>query len=852
MTSILNKVGRLLGMGVDPAEAEARREALAVAFQKRCGQFRMLIASNNQALEIMAELEEALSGQRHFGMSWIKARCASVMANVYKMVRCLNEMTGDRHAALHQSLGIVHRELSALVERAPRPEPGPLALPLATVDGSMAARVGPKMANLGEVGAKLGLAVPDGFVVTADGYRLFMDHDNLGLEIDRLVQCTEAEKIEELEAVSAEIRDLVRNAEIPPELRLALSQGCEELRKLHGDDVKLALRSSALGEDLPGASFAGQFHTELLVGLEDVPRVYKDIVASNFGLAAMGYRFNRGIPEQDVVMCVGCLVMVDAAAGGVLYTRDPMDFSGERMVINAVPGLPKDVVDGSVDPEITTLTRADPPVVQPTRPGKGDTRDARAREEEPGREPCLDQGRVLELARAALEMERHFGHELDIEWALDKAGQFVILQARHVSKAEAHDFGNPAEGLEVLLAGGVAASPGIACGPACVVRDKEGSANFPKGGVLVIAQALPRWAMLLARASAVIAETGSPAGHLGNVAREFGVPAVFGVKGAVERLAHAGDVTLDADRCTVHAGIVDLPPARKPDTARELLLQSPVSKTLEAASALVVPLSLLDPDSRDFTPENCRTLHDITRYCHEKSVSEMFSPAQGKDAWSASKRLYYHAPLKYWIIDLGNGFKNHVRGKYVRIPEIASKPMLALWEGMLAVPWDGPPAMDAKGFLSVIGQAASNPELDPTRRSAFEIRNYFMISDTFVSLQARYGFHFCTVEGLVSNDEEQNYVLFRFKGGAADLDRRELRAEMVADILEEQGFRTEVKQDAVSARAEGMDAAYMLKRLEILGYIIIHTKQLDMIMKNPSAVAYHRRKINEDLKALTT
>jgi pyruvate, water dikinase len=412
------------------------------------------------------------------------------------------------------------------------------------------------------------------------------------------------------------------------------------------------------------------------------------------------------------------------------------------------------------------------------------------------------------LGRMALTLESYFGEPQDIEWAVDFQGRITILQCRPLRMSPLSSHETEEEEIEdithpALLQGGIAASPGAAAGPVHILKREADKLQFKAGSVMVISQSLPGYATLLDRAAAVIAEYGSLSSHLANVAREYGVPALFGVRGALDKLRAGQVVTVDAESIRVYEGFVESLLSRKPRKPERLMAGTPVYQTLKDVSAHILPLTLLDADSADFRPESSRSFHDIIRYCHESAVREMFLFGRENEfPQRSSKQLLVDVPMKWWVLNLDDGFREEVEGPHINLDNIVSIPMLALWEGITMVPWEGPPPLDGKGFLSVMFEATRNTALLPGMQSRYGERNYFMIAKNYCSLTSRFGFHFATVESYVGERVPENYIIFRFKGGAADDFRKHRRVNLIAEVLEEQDFNVSVTEDVLTARFE--------------------------------------------------
>ena len=853
MTFLLDRIRSLFHSKprLSPAELQA-------AFRGHYKEFRALLTANNNALELMAEMEEALTVGYSFGMAFVRGNCTALSVNIYKMTHHLTRMGDGKYTELEEPFLRISRELEQIIASRPVNTEGPAVLSMAEVDVSKVDQVGEKMANLGEIRNRVGLRTPDGFVITAAAARKFIKVNDLQVEINRRLKGLELDDLEALYTVSAGVQGLITNASLPEELKETILVHYQQLATETEAEPQVALRSSALGEDSSNVSFAGQYRTQLNVGRDCLGQVYKEIVAGKYKSQAIVYRQQRGFRHQDVHMCVGCLRMVDAVISGVLYSRAPDDLRSPFVIIQAAPGLASNVVDGSAATEQFLVGRTFPHVIL-------DHQSAAKREIDDGELlPTLTSSQAAELADIGIRLEEHFGTPQDIEWSIDQAGLCYILQSRPLGRSafETTSFEEPLTPIEQspeeedlpvpLLGGGVCASQGVACGPVFMVRSSLDLLRFPKGAVLLVETPYPDWASLLNRASAVISETGQIAAHLATVAREFGVPAIFGMKEALSTLAEGTLITVDATAGKVYPGRIEsllVLATSRPN----LMAGSPVYKILLEAMKHITPLNLIDPASPFFNPQSCRTLHDITRFCHEKAMVEMFKFGEryGFDD-KAAKQLVVDAPSQWWVIDLDNGFRPDFdpESRYVHLDHIASVPMLALWKGMMAFPWGGPPPVTLRGFGSIIFQSTRNTNIDPAVRSALTSKNYFLVSKNFCNLSVRLGYHFAMIEAYLSELRTESYVSFNFKGGAADDQRKEARIQLLADILEQFGFRVERKGDSLTARVEKRPVEFLEERLNILGYLTVHARQIDMVMDNQHSIRQYKEKFLTEITAL--
>ncbi len=258
-------------------------------------------------------------------------------------------------------------------------------------------------------------------------------------------------------------------------------------------------------------------------------------------------------------------------------------------------------------------------------------------------------------------------------------------------------------------------------------------------------------------------------------------------------------------------------------TGSEVVPQSRAFQVLERSLRLITPLNLLDPRSEDFRPEACRTYHDITRFAHAKAVEEMFQMAADQLAGDGGRQLVSHLPLDLHLIDLGGGLSPAAGLLQVRPEHLRSRPLLAYWKGVSEAGRQGPEPADLAGFLSGRTGAATGTDIQENSGE----KNFAIITDDYLILSNRLGFDFAALESFLGT-AANSFISLTFYGGGADLTRRQRVVCFLARVLKHLHFRVELKEDAITARADAMEPAALEGKLEILGRLLMVSKVVDL------------------------
>lgn len=428
--------------------------------------------------------------------------------------------------------------------------------------------VGGKNASLGEMYQSLtpqGIQVPNGFAVTAEAYRATLDQSNVWPSLREILSNLNPENVEDLARRAACARDIIYRAALPQEIAKEIKEALEDLAIEYGQDLTVAVRSSATAEDLPNASFAGQHDTYLNIhGAAAVLDSIQHCFASLFTDRAIRYRIDNGFDHLKVFNSVGVMKMVrsDLASSGVIFTIDTETGFKDVVFITGAYGLGENIVQGAVDPDEfyvfkPTLRNGKKAVLKRTLgakkikmilsdSGRITTRNTPTTTEE--RETfCINDNEIVFLAEQALLIEDHYSQSagshrpMDIEWAKDGLdGKIYIVQARPETVASQQNY-NYIEEYKIinhglLKAEGRAVGGKIVSGKARIIESASQLSLFEPGEILIAQTTSPDWGTVMKSAKAIVTDRGGRTCHAAIVARELGIPAVVGTDIATQQI----------------------------------------------------------------------------------------------------------------------------------------------------------------------------------------------------------------------------------------------------------------------------------------------------------------------------
>ncbi|MDO9423462.1 MAG: phosphoenolpyruvate synthase [Methylobacter sp.] len=455
------------------------------------------------------------------------------------------------------------------------------------------ALVGGKNASLGEMYRELtpqGILIPNGFAVTAEAYRYVLDQAQGWEALHQALDDLNPDDVGDLAKRARKAREIIYAARFPEDLEQQIIEAFKQLKQQYGDDLSVAVRSSATAEDLPTASFAGQQDTFLNIrGDQALLDSCKRCFASLFTDRAIHYRVDQGFDHFKLALSIGIMKMVrsDLDASGVMFSLDTESGFSDVVFITGAYGLGENVVQGAVDPDEfyvhkPTFEQGHRAVLRRTLGAKkikmvysdGRTRESTHNIATSSKERnrfCLNDADILTLADYAIKIEKHYSAKagqarpMDIEWAKDGLdGILYIVQARPETvvsqlRGMVLEQYNLKQQAQPIVTGHAVGSK-IATGKARIIDKLEQLNSFKAGDVLVADMTTPDWEPVMKIASAIITNRGGRTCHAAIISRELGVPAVVGCDNATTLIKHNSPVTVscaEGDVGKVYSGLLD-------------------------------------------------------------------------------------------------------------------------------------------------------------------------------------------------------------------------------------------------------------------------------------------------------
>jgi pyruvate,water dikinase len=831
--------------------AVKRRPRTRESFERMFNDFRLVLDRNNRSLEVITDMGDTLGGDYLFDLQYIRRSYAALHAAVGESVAGFDALTSDRYPRLRERFEAINGQIRHVIDET-APASGPLVVFYEDLAGDMRMSVGGKNANLAELKNALKLSIPEAFAITTRAFDVFMGHNSVFAKVPLPEDGAPVS-----EASLHDLQGHVLHGAMPPELSRAIERAIKKIKSRCGPSCRLAVRSSA-GEEDGDLSFAGQFDTELNVPLDPVAveEAYRKVLASLYSGKASAYQGRMGYDPTAMKMAVACVAMVEATASGVLYSSDPQG-DRETLVINSTWGLGTSIVEGQTDADFFRVKKKAPYEIIESRIGAKDTLvtpldhggvETVATPEEKKKLPSLTPGQIAELARTALRIEQHFKQPQDIEWALDGRGTLHILQARPLRLTEDPNhcaiMVPESPGSQIIVQGrGIAVQKGVAAGRVYILKHERDLGSIPRGAVLVARHDSSHFVRVMTDVAAILTDTGTPTSHMATLCREFRIPTVVNAGDLAQTLVPGQEITVqvNGEGATLYQGPVAQLLECAQDEAAKLgeLLEFRKKRYL---LRYISPLNLVDPLRDEFTPQACRTMHDILRFIHEKSVAELIESAERIKAGSV--KLDLPIPAGIMLIDIGGGLENPEGEKHVVPGRITSLPLRAIIAGMTrpgvwrsdAVP------LRMNDFMTSMLRV---PDITTDAGGRVE-QNMAVISREYANVSIKFGYHFIVLDCFCSENARNNHIYFRFAGGATDIAKRSRRLQLIAAILTEYRFNIKTKGDLIVARLANISRQEAETTLDQIGRLFSYTRQLDAVLNDDHDVERYARSFLEE------
>ena len=813
--------------------------------------FRRILYLNNAILEDMDHMERALGGEYIFDKAFLESMVRTIASRVHHVTYNLNALTGNGYIPLYDRYQDIRTTLDDILSG----NTGALAhapvLPLHAVGWELEPLVGIDLVCLAELRHHRESRIAEGFVITSEGTQTLTGQEGLPVDPDRPhLSATEVR-----EAIKEQFTILL-DKQSAPQFSIAITriEGEEELVQeigrfvlvpaVPGPGLEILTENWTLEQ--PFISPA-EFHREAARPLPSADeaadpylRYLEHLVRTVCTLSASSGKDPIG------PMAVFVRSSSPAAMSGTIQTRSTtnglfeiltitaslQDAAGDTYLLRRT--YPFDLIQSTVAPRPAGYRFPGHRLATGTATTHGSF----------GRGSALAEIRLLKrLAETAMTLERMMGAPVSIRWEFLEDGTWLITGLSPLQVLPDETSGYEAiqeqEEAEILCQGGHLVQSGIAAGTVVHVTGEMTPSDFPAGAVAVARMASPQLTPFLQRAAAIITENGTTTGHLATVARELRLPALFGVPEALALLPPGAEVTVDATEIAIYKGILE---KLLQHGARDMDLSpsDPEYRVLRRLLRFIRPLNMVDPESPNFSPQGCRSFHDIIHFCHEKAVDELAHFQERRPGLGAirTRRMQLGVPMDIRVLDIGGGL-SATRGSELTPDATRSEPFSLFLAGLLNPDaWKTElPSLGLKDIFSSMPRSMGMLS-DPVASLG---ENLAIISHDYMNISLRLGYHFSVIDAHLGTDGSRNYAYFRFAGGLADPERRNRRAKFISHVLKAMDFNVSVKGDLVIGRLKMMETPVLRLALSVLGVLTAFSRQRDTSLYS-----------DEDMKALFT
>ncbi len=801
--------------------------------------FRRILLLNNAILEEMNRLERTLGGEFIFDKAFLEDSVRSLASRVHHVAYNLNALTDNGYIPLYDSYQDIRMILDDILSGQTRALSTTPVLPLRSVGWELEQLVGVELVCLAELQHHSTVQAADGFVVTSGGCRILDEgltashNGHTGFTVDE-VRAALAEQFkrvlgkwrarrfsvvatridEQVDLVS----ELARFFLVPDRKRKIVEVETDPL-----SSEKIWLPPLDQGEGEGEGKEADLWLEQYVHCLEQVVHLLCSAVREEEqnpgGFIVLYVRY---APEPAVSGTVETRRGARELTDSLTIIAHPPEPAGSPDVFKLRRTYPFELIGSSIPPRPAGYRFADGQLATSAASVEGCSGCERG-------SALVGAGVLRDLAETAMALERVLGMPVTIEWEVLEDGSCHITRLYQMQAAldvsAAADLADAEASAVIVCQGGEMVQSGVGAGRVVHVSEEMSPADFPAGAIAVARFASPQLTPVLQRAAAVVTEYGTATGHLATVARELRLPAIFGVEKACALLPPDSEVTVHASETRVYQGVIDIL-LRKGTGELSFSPFDQEYRVLRRLLRFIMPLNLIDPEAANFSPEGCRTFHDIIHFSHEKAVDELAHFQEHRPGLGAirTRRMQLGVPMDIRVLDIGGALSGEPRTNPVPA-DVCSEPFSAFLGGLLQPEaWvNDMPSLGLRDIVSSVprsmGLLAGSGEM--------LAENLAIVGDDYINISLRLGYHFSVIDAHLGSDESRNYVYFRFAGGMADPERRERRARFIRDVLKAMDFKVSVKGDLVIGRIKSDQSEILRAALSVLGALTAFSRQRD-------------------------